>query len=86
MMKQLYILEIRFHGRNPELTHKFVEKARKANPTIMISEGTRIDNTSNVSEDIEKRAVNEIASCRGLVVVNYPIRDLDRLVTFNYLL
>lgn len=79
----VYTGDLRFHGRNPELTHKFVEKARKANPTIMISEGTRIDNTSNVSEeDIEKRAVNEIASCRGLVVVNYPIRDLDRLVTF----
>ena len=33
-------------------------------------------NTSNVSEGRHrKRAVNEIASCRGLVV-NHPIRDL----------
>ncbi|HHY00381.1 MAG TPA: MBL fold metallo-hydrolase [Methanothermobacter sp.] len=79
----VYTGDLRFHGRNPELTHKFVKKARKANPTIMISEGTRIDSTTNVSEeDIEKRAVNEITNRRGLVVVNYPIRDLDRLVTF----
>ena len=39
----VYTGDLRFHGRNPELTHKFVEKARKANPTIMISEGTTIE-------------------------------------------
>lgn len=79
----VYTGDLRFHGRNPELTHKFVKKAKKANPTIMISEGTRIDKDDNISEkDIEKCAVTEVAKCKGLVVVNYPIRDLDRLLTF----
>ncbi len=79
----VYTGDLRFHGRNPQLTHKFVKEAKKSNPTIMISEGTRIDSFENVNEiDIEKRAVNEVEKCKGLVVVNYPIRDLDRLLTF----
>jgi ribonuclease J len=79
----VYTGDLRFHGRNPELTHKFVKKAKKANPTIMISEGTRIDKKENVNEEeIEKRAVKEVTNCKGLVVVNYPVRDLDRLLTF----
>ncbi|BDZ71498.1 MBL fold metallo-hydrolase RNA specificity domain-containing protein [Methanobacterium petrolearium] len=49
----------------------------------MISEGTRIDKKENISEDeIEQRASSEIAKHKGLVVVNYPVRDLDRLLTF----
>lgn len=79
----VYTGDLRFHGRNPELTRKFVKEAAKASPTIMISEGTRIDQDENVSEDdIEQRASSEIAKHKGLVVVNYPVRDLDRLLTF----
>jgi len=79
----VYTGDLRFHGRQPELTEKFVDMAHKANPTVIISEGTRINKTDNVSEaDIEKRAVEKIENFKGLVVVNYPVRDLDRLVTF----
>ncbi len=79
----VYTGDLRFHGRNPELTRKFVKKARKVNPTVMISEGTRIDKNTNISEEkIEERASNVIMNTKGLVVVNYPVRDLDRLLTF----
>lgn len=79
----VYTGDLRFHGRHPELTRKFINEAKKAKPTIMISEGTRIDSDENISElDIEKRAVDAVERCEGLVVVNYPVRDLDRLVTF----
>ena len=79
----VYTGDLRFHGRHPELTRKFIKEAKKAKPTIMISEGTRIDSDRNISEiDIEKRAVDAVERCKGLVVVNYPVRDLDRLVTF----
>jgi ribonuclease J len=78
-----YTGDLRFHGRQPELTRKFTEIAAKANPTIMLSEGTRINSDSNISEeDIEKLAVEEISKATGLVMVNYPIRDLDRMQTF----
>lgn len=79
----VYTGDLRFHGRNPELTHKFVKEAKKSNPSILISEGTRIDKDENVSEEeIERRAFTEVTNCKGLVVVNYPVRDLDRLLTF----
>lgn len=79
----VYTGDLRFHGRHPELTHKFIKEARKANPSIMISEGTRIDKEDNVTEiEIEQLAVDTVSMCKGLVVVNYPVRDLDRLLTF----
>lgn len=79
----VYTGDLRFHGRQPELTRKFTEVACKSNPTIMLSEGTRMQGTTNVSEaDIEKRAVDEVNKAKDLVIVNYPIRDLDRLQTF----
>lgn len=79
----VYTGDLRFHGRHPELTRKFVEVATKSSPTIMLSEGTRIKRDSNITEaDIEKKAVAEVSEAKDLVIVNYPVRDLDRLVTF----
>ena len=79
----VYTGDLRFHGRQPHLTQKFVTEARKAQPSVMLCEGTRINSIENISEDnIEKNAVEEVNSCKGLVVVNFPVRDLDRLVTF----
>lgn len=79
----VYTGDLRFHGRQPELTQKFIEVAAKSNPTILLSEGTRIDRDSNINEaDIERRAVEEVGKAKDLVIVNYPVRDLDRLQTF----
>jgi ribonuclease J len=79
----IYTGDLRFHGRRPEITKKFVKEAKKANPNVMISEGTRIDSTSTeTEEDIEIKAKNIIADLKGLVIVNFPVRDLDRLLTF----
>ena len=78
-----YTGDLRFHGRRPELTRKFTELAAESNPTIMLSEGTRIASENNISEEeIEKRAVEVVNNAKGLVMVNYPMRDLDRLLTF----
>jgi ribonuclease J len=79
----VYTGDFRFHGRRGKLTRKFVEIARDANPEIMLCEGTRIDETSNVTEEeVENKSKEVIVNSKGLVVVNYPIRDLDRLLTF----
>jgi len=79
----VYTGDLRFHGRKPEITNKFVKEAKKSNPNIMISEGTRIDNPSTeTEEDIEVNAKNLISDFKGLVIVNFPVRDLDRLLTF----
>jgi len=79
----IYTGDLRFHGKRPELTKKFVKEAKKADPTVMLSEGTRIAETTSVTEeDIKNNATELISSYNGLVVINYPIRDLDRLLTF----
>jgi ribonuclease J len=79
----VYTGDLRFHGRQPELTHQFVKKAKKSQPTTLLCEGTRISSTGNTSEDeIQKKAEEVVNNFSGLVVVNYPVRDLDRLVTF----
>jgi ribonuclease J len=79
----VYTGDLRFHGRHPELTEKFVKEAKKSNPTVMISEGTRINRHENITElDIEKNALDMVNDVDGLVVVNFPVRDLDRLITF----
>jgi ribonuclease J len=79
----VYSGDLRFHGRRPEITTKFVEEAKKSQPNIMITEGTRIDSSiSKTEEDIEIMAKELISDFKGLVIVNFPVRDLDRLLTF----
>ena len=49
-------------GENPEITNKFVKEAKKSNPKVLISEGTRIDSPSTeTEEDIEINAKNLIS-------------------------
>jgi len=79
----VYTGDIRFKGRRDHESRKFVKKARKFSPNILITEGTRIDqDNSTFEEDIERRTADIAAHHRGLVIVNYPIRDLDRFLTF----
>jgi len=79
----VYTGDIRFHGRNKAFSDKFVVEAGKFNPSIMLCEGTRInENSKGTEEDIEVKATNLIKNHKGLAIVNFPIRDLDRLITF----
>lgn len=79
----IYTGDLRFHGRNKVYSDKFLLKSRKFNPTIMLCEGTRInENSKGTEEDIEFKAIKLIKDYKGLAIVNYPIRDLDRLITF----
>ncbi|MCK9151667.1 MBL fold metallo-hydrolase [Methanobacterium alcaliphilum] len=79
----VYTGDFRFHGKREDETKKFIKEARKFSPTVLISEGTRIDRDKNVLEsDIQKKAANLALSHGDLIIVNYPIRDLDRFNTF----
>ncbi|MTK64251.1 MAG: MBL fold metallo-hydrolase, partial [Methanobacterium sp.] len=79
----VYTGDLRFHGRHPELTKKFVKESKKSQPTTLITEGTRIKDSESLSEfEIESKAIEQLEDTKDLVVVNFPVRDLDRLVTF----
>lgn len=81
----VYTGDIRFHGYNAEKSKRFVEKAKEAKPKWMLCEGTRIDKTEQDSEEsVMKEMGALISKAEGLVFVEHPIRDLDRVITiFN---
>jgi ribonuclease J len=79
----VYTGDFRFHGKREHETKKFVKEAKKFAPNILITEGTRIDSTENKLEiDIEHDVTELARSHEGLIIVNYPIRDLARFYTF----
>ena len=78
----VYTGDIRFHGSNQALSNRFIEKAKAAKPTWLVSEGTRIDNPQQDSEsDVKSDITQLIAKAQGLVLIEHPIRDLDRVNT-----
>ena len=78
----VYTGDIRFHGSNQELSRRFVERARNACPKILLCEGTRIDSEAQDTEaDVRERITGYISVADGLVFVEHPIRDIDRINT-----
>jgi len=76
----VYTGDIRFHGFNQELSKKFIEKAKNAKPKWILCEGTRIDQDEiNSEEEVKKKISKIISESKGLVFVEHPIRDLDRV-------
>jgi len=76
----VYTGDIRFHGSNQDLSKKFVEKAKSVKPKWLLCEGTRIDKESIDSEEEVKKTISDIIShAEGLVFVEHPIRDTDRV-------
>lgn len=85
----VYSGDLRFHGRNKKDSEKFVKNASRFSPDIMVCEGTRINSEAyrkegdlEFEEDIEREAYELINDFSGLVIANFPLRDLDRLMTF----
>ena len=78
----VYTGDIRFHGSRNEQSRRFVEKAKLAKPKWLLCEGTRIGKTNKDSEEAVKERIKEIISgSKGIVFVEHPARDLDRVNT-----
>ncbi len=79
----VYTGDIRFHGRRSNFSHFFVEKAAEFDPVLMLSEGTRVSERISYGElDLERDLKKEMSDIKGLVVVNFPARDTDRMRSF----
>ena len=75
--------DLRFHGRRKKDTDKFVEKCSEASLDLLLCEGTRIDETSSLTEfDVEEKVTEIVNDTKKLVICGYPIRDLDRMQSF----
>lgn len=78
-----YTADIRFHGRTPENSQKFVDVCGSDNPDYLLCEGTRIVSSDDKTEfDVENDSKKIIERTKGLVVCTYPARDLDRFLSF----
>ena len=75
--------DLRFHGRRKDDTEKFVEKCGQSSLDLILCEGTRVAETQSITEyDVESISTKIINETEQLVICSYPIRDLDRLMSF----
>ena len=80
----LYTGDLRFHGYRAEKTFEMVEAAAEEGVDLLLTEGTRVQSTvGNTENDVSEEAKKVIEDTSGLVAVNFPQRDLDRLITFH---
>jgi ribonuclease J len=79
----VYTGDFRFHGYKGDETKRFVERAAEVEPVAMICEGTRVNSTQADNEERVKEVAKErVEKTKGLAVVNFPVRDTDRMQSF----
>lgn len=79
----LYTGDIRFHGRIANYSQFFVEKAQEFNVDFIITEGTRIHERKKFTElDLTRKVFEKVTESEGLIVTNFPARDIQRLISF----
>jgi ribonuclease J len=79
----VYTGDFRFHGYKGDLTREFMERAADCDPAALICEGTRITSTLPDSEETVKEvAKKRVDKTDKLVIVNFPVRDTDRMQSF----
>ncbi len=75
-----YTGDFRLHGPKAEMSEEFIEKAMRAEPDLLISEGTNITGGEVSSEKEVKTKLDSLVSeTSGLVVVSFSLRNIDRL-------
>ncbi|MFH1637278.1 MAG: MBL fold metallo-hydrolase [Candidatus Woesearchaeota archaeon] len=79
----VYTGDFRFHGHKSDSTERFFERAQEVKPKLMLCEGTNIDERPGRTEAQVGDEVSEaIKSTKGMVLADFPVRDLDRLNSF----
>jgi len=84
----LYTGDYRFHGFLPQMTRELIKIGEKEKIKLLITEGTRVTEKKakddvfkeNITEQqVEDRLYDAIKACKGLVVVNFSARNIDRV-------
>jgi len=82
----VYAGDIRRHGSKSELTKDFLEKAKAANPDVLIMEGTRVapneTRKNHTEQSVHSESLKVAGSDKLVLAMRYP-KDLDRLRTFH---
>jgi len=75
-----YTGDFRLHGPMSEMSEEFIEGAANAEPDLLITEGTNITGGHISSEaEVENKMDKLIGETRGLAVVSFSPRNIDRL-------
>jgi len=81
-----YTGDFRDHGAKPEMTRDFVENAKKAKPTAIITEATNMTGATVSSEaEVEGKLNNIVAGADGIVLADFGYSDVDRLNSFFHI-
>ncbi len=85
-----YTGDFRFHGRQSHLSKKFAE--RLGGVDVLVTEGTNMGDEdpsgeteipkANSETHVRDAVTDAVDAEDGFVAVNYPVRDLDRLLSF----
>jgi ribonuclease J len=79
----IYSGDLRLHGRHGKLTESMIKEAAQLHPRALILEGTNVDKETNVSEqEVYENGFKAISDAQGLVIADFPPRDVNRLLTF----
>jgi ribonuclease J len=82
----VYTGDFRDHGAKPEMTRDFVENAKKAEPTAIITEATNMTGATVSSEaEVEGKLNSIIAATDGIVLAEFASSDVDRLNSFFHI-
>jgi ribonuclease J len=82
----VYTGDFRDHGAKPEMTRDFVENAKKAKPTAIITEATNMTGATVSSEtEVEGKLNNIVAGVDGIVLADFGYSDVDRLNSFFHI-
>lgn len=80
----LYTGDLRFHGPESHLSEEMLEAAASEGVWMLLSEGTRLDETGRRTEqDVFEECLAAVRATSGPVVADFAPRDLYRLATFG---
>lgn len=86
----VYTGDLRWHGRQGQLTRDFVQSASQLRPAVLIGEGTNAPQDADAppgpcftEEAVFAKALEAVRGTRGLVIADFGARNVERLLTFR---
>ena len=82
----VYTGDLRLHGKMGYRTREFANEAAKLNPSVLLCEGTNINEEGDAvtEEEVLQNALQKVKEAAGkLVVADFGPRNLERLLTFR---
>ncbi len=80
----VYTGDLRLHGGRGHLTEGFIQSAAELHPTILICEGTSVNNWVGVGEEgVYTNALRSVKATNALVIADFGPRNVERLLAFR---